>query len=300
MGSPVAGRTKSKVLALRATITPSKGAGASGSPTHASSRFALALGHGKSAWAIATSTSAFASGGRFWRGVPPPPSRWSLFAASRVATLDFQWLVRLAAGLRGRPHLVDLVREPLDLGRPSGRPRPGTWIGSPWPRRPQGRGRLDVGLGHLHHLQASRDPLLIEPDRRLLRREILDELGNEERGEHAALLHLVADVHVPFLDVGRSASGRSKSGDKLSMKLGWPTTRTMFRTCGRISRTVGGFVTLLLVHLVLVAAARHREGGHEPVHGRTAAGETIRNRVPGGEAHQRPPGKGAVQSSSRP
>ena len=27
VGSPVAGKTKSKVLALRATITPSKGAG---------------------------------------------------------------------------------------------------------------------------------------------------------------------------------------------------------------------------------------------------------------------------------
>ena len=29
------------------------------------------------------------------------------------------------------------------------------------------------------------------------------------------------------------------------MKLGWPTTRTIFRTCGWISRTVGGFETLV-------------------------------------------------------
>ena len=45
------------------------------------------------------------------------------------------------------------------------------------------------------------DPFLIELDGRLLRPEILDQLGHEEGGEHVALLHLVADVHVPLLDI---------------------------------------------------------------------------------------------------
>ena len=70
-------------------------------------------------------------------------------------------------------------------------------------------GRLDVGLGHLHHLAGQLDPFLVELDGRLLRPEILDQLGHEEGGEHVALLHLVADVHVPLLDIAGQLRDRS-------------------------------------------------------------------------------------------
>ena len=38
-------------------------------------------------------------------------------------------------------------------------------------------GRLDVGLGHLDYLFGQRDPLPVEHDGRLLRPELLDQLG---------------------------------------------------------------------------------------------------------------------------
>ena len=44
---------------------------------------------------------------------------------------------------------------------------------------------------------------LSSSDGRLLRPEILDQLGHEEGGEHVALLHLVADVDDPLLDIAR-------------------------------------------------------------------------------------------------
>ena len=60
------------------------------------------------------------------------------------------------------------------------------------------------------------------------------------------------------------------------MKLGWPTTRTMFRTCGWINCTVGGFVSFVEFDLGLVAAARRRQGGQEAEQEPATAGGTIR------------------------
>ena len=62
-------------------------------------------------------------------------------------------------------------------------------------------GRLDVGRGHFHDRLGQRDPLPVELDRRLLRTEVLNQLGYEEVGERIAFLHLVADVDDPIQDV---------------------------------------------------------------------------------------------------
>ena len=64
------------------------------------------------------------------------------------------------------------------------------------------------------------------------------------------------------------------------MKLGWPTTRTIFRTGGLITCTVGGFETLvksILASWPQPGAARAaRSQNSEPA----AAGGTMRNRGP--------------------
>ena len=84
------------------------------------------------------------------------------------------------------------------------------------------------------------------------------------------------------------------------MKLGWPTTRTMVRTGGLITCTVGGFVTV--VNSILAswpqpgAARAARSPEREPA----AAGGTMRNRGPKNAGHQGPPGKGAVPLDQPP
>ena len=108
------------------------------------------------------------------------------------------WSTRGGSG--GRPRPGYLVREPLDLRVPA------VDLGLVLVQDRLGLGearvgRLDVGVGHLHQLAGQLDPFLIELDGRLLRPEILDQLGHEELGEHVALLYLVADVHDPLLDI---------------------------------------------------------------------------------------------------
>ena len=159
----------------------------------------LAGGHGQVGLGDRTSTLAFASVASL-ESSSASAFMMVAFAASRAATLDFHWLVDSRRIWGSTTPRFDLVREPLDLRVPAidlglvlGQDR----LGLDEPRL----GRLDVGGGHLHHLAGQLDPFLVELDGRLLRPEILDQLGHEERGEHVALLHLVADVHVPLLDV---------------------------------------------------------------------------------------------------
>ena len=63
-------------------------------------------------------------------------------------------------------------------------------------------GGRHVGCGNLHDLDGAFNPLFIELDGRLLGLEILDHLGNEEGGESIAPLHAIADIDIPFLDIG--------------------------------------------------------------------------------------------------
>ena len=70
------------------------------------------------------------------------------------------------------------------------------------------------------------------------------------------------------------------------MKLGCPTTRTMFRTGGLDHLDGRGLRDAREADLGLVAAARRRERGQEPEHEPAAAGGTIRSHGPKGAAHQ--------------
>ena len=149
-------------------------------------------------------------------------------------------------------------------------------------------------------LQGQLDPLLVELDCRLLRPDILDQLGHEQGRERVALLDLVADVHVPFLDIARSAWERPTCARRLSMKLGWPTTRTMVRTGGLITCTVGGFETVVNSILASWPQPGAARAAKKPEHELAAAGANDRNRRARERRHQGPPGKGAVRSFGRP
>ena len=110
-------------------------------------------------------------------------------AASRAAVLDFNWFVDSSRTWGSTTPLADLILQPLDLRVPA--LDHGIEFVQDRLGLGEGRlGRLDVGLGHLHHLLGQLDPLLIELDRRLLRPEILDQLGHEQGGERSPFLTL--------------------------------------------------------------------------------------------------------------
>ena len=92
---------------------------------------------------------------------------------------------------------------------------------------------------------------------------VLDQLGHEEGGEHVALLHLVADVHDPLLDIGvhlridrralitlDEARLPDDPDDVPDLRPDQPHGRGL-----RDARGVG---------LFLLAAARRRQDGQEP------------------------------------
>ena len=229
VGSPVAGRTKSTGVGIAGHDHAVVGGGELEIAHPGLEPLRLALGHRQvgagdlrrrpwpwPAWPVCESNSA---------------SAFAIvaLAASRAAVLDFNWFVDSSRTWGSTTPLLDLVLQPLDLRVPAvdlGLILVQDRLGLVEARL----GRLDVGLGHLHHLEGQLDPLLVELDGRLLGPEVLDQLGHEQRGQRVSLLHLVADVHVPLLDIGRSAWDRPTCARKLSMKLGWPTTRTMVRT----------------------------------------------------------------------
>ena len=177
------------------------------------------------------------------------------FAASRAAVLDFNWLVdsrRIWGSTTPRStscvEPLDLRVPAVDLGLVLGQDRLGLGEAR--------LGRLDVGLGHLHQLLGQLDPFL---DR-------ARPSPSSSRNPRPARARRAWRARLPSSPCrrcprstsrySRSAWDRSTCARKLSMKLGCPTTRTMFRTDGWISLTVGGSETLVYVGLGLVAAAR--------------------------------------------
>ena len=123
------------------------------------------------------------------------------FAASRDAELDLNCFFdsRRTWGRPppGPPPGSRLTRSPSD------RPRPGTCPGST-------RASSSIASAALTSAAATstifRARSIFCPSSfhgGLLGREVLDELGDEKPGEDVALLHLVADVDDPLVDVGR-------------------------------------------------------------------------------------------------
>ena len=120
-------------------------------------------------------------------------------------------------------------------------------------------GRLDVGLRHLHHLEGQLDPLLVELDRRLLRPEILDQLGHEQGGQHVALFDLVADVDIPLLDIGCQLGINRRA--LVGFDEAWLADHADDRPDRRVDHLHGrGLRDAREVDLGLVAAARRRSG----------------------------------------
>ena len=112
---------------------------------------------------------------------------------------DIQLIGGLQQDLGGDDLPLDFTSEPLDLDVPAfdlglvlAQDRPGLLEPRP--------GRRDLSGGDLHFLLGPPDLLLIVLNVRLLRLPVLAQLGHEEVSEHVALAHLVADIHVPFLD----------------------------------------------------------------------------------------------------
>ena len=113
---------------------------------------------------------------------------------------------------------------------------------------------------------------------------LLDQLGHEEGGEHVALLHLVADVHDPLLDVGGQLGIDRRALVALD-EAGLPDDpddvpdRRVDHLHGR------GLRDARELDLGLVAAARRRQGGQETEAG--ASGGRRNDREPMGQRSRR-------------
>ncbi len=160
-------------------------------------------------------------------------------------------------------------------------------------------GGFDVGVGHLHHLLGQLDPLLIERDARLLRAKVLDQFRHEELGEHVALLHLIANVHDPLVDIGRELRVDRRAFETLDEA--WLTDDPDDLPGLRLDNPDGrGLRDARVVGLLFVPATGRREGSQQAERQEAAAGGTIGNQRPGNEAHWDHPCEGAARHRCRP
>ena len=124
----------------------------------------------------------------------------AIACVSTCAAAGLELIGRLEGDLRVDDSAFDLPRQTRDLRVPT------LDLGLVFRQNRFGlgkarHGRLDIRVGDIHQLEGQVDPFLIELHGGLFRSEILDELRHEQSGEHLSLFDLVADIHIPLLDI---------------------------------------------------------------------------------------------------